>query len=297
MNRLLYGASSLCLIVLGTNSMAQTSNTDSSSTMSKMFGDSGGISASVGVRLWGNQWDVPVFDAVPLANPQAPGGFVLQDTATSHLSSFKIGVIPFVGARMGNVIASVSYFIRTDYDAQTPRLNSVSRDELDVTLGYSILPASSDGSLVIALGYKKAKINSNVNPLLGQPFDASIRINAGLLGLSGSASLTDNLRLYGSAAYGFAKQETTPIPGQEPNDNLDGRYKVGEIGLNYAFYRGGEGQAFRNAAVALGYRAQVYTIKSFSLMTRSSTGVILATEKRDIDSTTQGPVLTFSASF
>lgn len=299
MKRPLSAVSSLALILLGTNVAAQTSNADSSATVSKIFSEAGGFSASVGVRLWGNQWDIPGFDVVPQANSQAPGGFVLQDTSTNYLSSFKIVAIPFIGVRIGNVIASASYFFKTHYDAQTPRVSNMSRDELDLTLGYSLLPVESASALVISVGYKRANIEQTLHTSVGVTLDNPTRINAGLIGFSGNAPLTDNLRLYGNAAYGLARQKINSLlPGDESNSNLDGAYRVGEVGLSYSFFRGSEGQAVRSANVALGYRAQIYTIKSASFNTRDSSGTtVIATEKRDVNSTTQGPILTLSASF
>src|SRR5262245_32573029 len=98
--------------VLGTQAQAQAPTTGSESPFSKIFPDTSGISTVAGIRLWGNQWDIPHFDTVPVANPQAPGSVVLQDTFTGQVSAFEIAVIPFIGVRIGNVVASASYFIR-----------------------------------------------------------------------------------------------------------------------------------------------------------------------------------------
>jgi len=100
------------------------------------------------------------------------------------------------------------------------------------------------------------------------------RINAGLIGLSGNAPLTDNLRLYGNVAYGSARQtlkapSVFTVPGDKLRRHLSRRGARVELHVSS---RVSDGQAVRAASVSLGYRAQIYTVKSFPLQTTTLSG-------------------------
>lgn len=283
----------VALGILASTSTAQTATGDAA-TASRIF-PWGEIAWTAGVRVWGSEWDIPQFETVAvLQDPRNPASLVLQDTVTTQLSSFEPAVIPFIGFRAGNFIASASYFTKTRYDSRSS-LGRVSRDEFDLTAGYSILPPS-DASLVVSVGYKRGNIGATSTTLPNR-----VKIDGWLIGVTGNAAVTENLRLYGNAAVGPARQKLKDdIPGAEENRKLDALYRVGEVGFTYLFFRGSPTSGIGAASVSLAYRAQVYTIKSVAFATRSPTSpqtVILDVEKRDIDSTTQGPILALNVSF
>ncbi len=82
------------------------------------------------------------------------------------------------------------------------------RKEYDINIGYYILP-----TLVISLGYKRADID-RASDLIA----SSYKLKGLLAGVSGSAPIADRLSLYGSFAYGLARETTeSALPNEKTN--------------------------------------------------------------------------------
>jgi len=248
---------------------------------------SGELSVQAGVRVWGNDWDIPVFQIVPIVLNNGQGAAQLQ--VTNRRSDFKFAPIPVAGVRYGRVAANLTYMAPTHYDAGVEGLSSVRREEFDASLGYSILPPA-DSVLLATVSYKYAKIGPT-----SPNFDNTATVNAVLFGLSGSAPLTGNLRLIGSFAIGPGRQRTTTPAGEAKNNSV---YQVVEVGIAYPLISGSSGP-LRSLSLTLTYRAQIYRIKGidFPTTTLPPQNQLISTESRDVTSTTQGPVLGLIASF
>jgi hypothetical protein len=248
----------------------------------------GGATIFAGVRLWANQWEIPSIERIAII-PGIGAPPVLQDVVVKSLSKTEFVPIPIVGMRIGNFLASASYFVKTGYDSQDPLLGTVDRDEFDVNVGYAVLP-----SLVLSVGYKQAtdsKLNAQFSPAGG-------KVDGILLGASASAPLGGKFLLYGNAAYGFAR-EKTDFKDAGGNDSYSGNYRIGEVGLTYLLYDKVEGQGIKSLSISFGYRAQNYTAKSVALGTFSATNppVLISTQAKDINTTTDGFILGIVGTF
>lgn len=298
MNRKRIGLLALCgigaiLFEVGP-AFGQASGTGVPDATEKQLGALGGVNILAGVRLWTNTWDMSTVERVPVVpNPANPTNVVLQEIVTTAVTSTEYVPIPFLAARAGNWLGSIYYFPRTSYNSRNDRIGTVDRDEYDISLGYSLLP-SSEGSLIVSVGYKRAYASK----LVPQLENSGTKVEGVLIGLAGAAPITDRLRLYGSAAYGFATQKVE-FAALDGSSRYDGTYRVGEVGLTYVVHTGTTGQVLKNVALTAGYRIQSYTTKSVPLFTTtaSATPVILATEHRDLNTTTDGFVIGVVATF
>jgi hypothetical protein len=249
----------------------------------------GGTTVFGGVRLWINQWDIPSLQRVLIPNPANPTSVLLQDVLLKDLSKTELVPVPFIGVRAGNFVGSVSYFPRTGYDSRDPLLGTVDRDEFDVTLGYAVAP-----SLVLSLGYKHA-FDNKLSPLVSP---SGAKVDGILIGASGAAPLVGRLSLYGNVAYGFAR-EKADFSDSAGESKFSANYQIGEVGVSYLLYEGTEGRPLKNVLFSFGYRAQGFTVKSVALGTfgLGSPPVLVATQKKDIRTTTDGFVLGIVGSF
>lgn len=292
--RLLVACTIGAIAFQATSAVGQTVDSGVPNAVEKQLGALGAASVVAGVRIWANTWDIFAVERVPVVpNPTNPSSIVLQDVVRTSVSATEFVPIPFIAARVDNWLASVYYFPRTEYDSRNNQIGTVERDEFDVTFGYSFVNRT-EGSLIASVAYKQAFVSK----LVPQLEDSSARIKGVLIGISGSASITEKLRLYGSAAYGFAKQ-TVAFTGLDGGNRYDGSYRVAEVGLTYVAYVGGVGQALKSVAINGGYRIQNFTTKSVPLFTTTASvsPVVLSTEYRDLTTSTDGFVLGVVAAF
>ena len=245
------------------------------------FGD---LTVQAGVRVWGNEWDVPVFQITPTLS----NDITIQET--TRRSNFKFAAIPVLGVSYGRFVSNLTYMAPTYYDAGVEGLSSIRREEFDANFGYSILPPA-ESVLVGTISYKYAKIDSTtaIIGFHGQP----TTINGVLFGLTGSVPIYEKLRLVGSFAIGPAKQRTSTPQGEDRNDGL---YRVLELGFSYPLISDPTGY-LHSLSLTVTYRAQLYTAKGVQFPTININNQIIGTENRDVNTTTQGPVIGLIGSF
>lgn len=211
----------------------------------------GGVTVLAGVRTWASRWDVPV-----LTRTLDPISMKLSDHYQTVLSETKFVPMPIVGLRYGNWLGTLVYFPETSYSTSGALAADVKRKEYDINIGYYILP-----TLVISLGYKRADID-RASDLIA----SSYKLKGLLAGVSGSAPIADRLSLYGSFAYGLAR-ETTESALPNGKDKFDADYKIGEIGLSYQLVRASGSEFLKGVVLSAGYRAQSVTVNSIPLGT------------------------------
>lgn len=268
--------------------LAQAPRSPADSAGTTTVGRLGDVQVFAGVRLWANEWDMSLIGQQRSLDASNPTNIILRDEVRTSLTDVEVVPMPTIGARYGKLLASMTYFVPTSYESKGGLRKSVERSELDFTVGYFVLP-----SLVVSLGYKSATVERVLDDI-----DSEQKVSAVLLGISGSAPLSDKLSLYGNFAYGPARQksEANDIRGK---DTYSATYAIGELGLTYRFIDGGTGTFVNSLTGSIGYRAQSFTTKDVGLGTYalSDPTVPIATTKRDLRTSTSGVVVALIATF
>lgn len=275
-------------MVAASTAIAQTTGSPAETAGTTTVGRMGDVQVFAGVRLWANEWDMSFVGQQRTLDTSNPSNIVLRDEVRTSLSDMEVVPMPTIGARYGNFLASMTYFVPTSYKGKGGLRSSVERSELDVTAGYFVLP-----SVLVSLGYKRATVERVLDDV-----DSEQKISAVLLGISGSAPLADKLSLYGNFAYGLARQksEVNDVRGK---DNYSSTYAIGELGLSYRFLEGRAGSFVKSVSGSVGYRAQSFTTKDVGLGTYalSDPTVPIATTTRDVRTSTSGVVVAVVATF
>ncbi len=233
------------------------------------------FSASVGVKMWMNQWNLP--DAMIGNNG--------QKSIMSYTSGTEITIIPVLSMRTKNWLVSGSYFTKTEYGFETQTIGvqldtgvvlpldillKDERTEWDINTGYYL-----HKHLLVTAGYKGIKRIAEVTGKISDfPAGTALKINTKssgpTLGIAGVVPLQGRFGLYGNFAYGRL--------GNGDKDPAD--YYLGDMGLLYSFKIA---KVIDAATVSLGYRFQSLYYKGINEL-----------EMRD---GTEGFALTLTASF
>lgn len=274
-------AAALLSVLLCAPAFAQTPGAGSEGTVEQPASRPNDVQVFGGVRVWASTFDEPVTARVVSVDP-ATGAAVTRDVE-QRFSSSKVAPIPFVGVRYRNFLASASYFARTAYDSKGVLNGDVRRDELDLNVGYYVLP-----QLALSVGYKMGKVD-RVSTLAS----GGSKTEAIIVGASGSVPLETSARLslYGNFAYGLARTKIDfTLPTGE--NKLDGIYTIGEVGLAYRLFSQPSG-AVKGLSLSLGYRAQFLTLRNSPFGTYASPGSLtpVSVERKNIRATTDGFVL------
>lgn len=269
-------------------SFAQTSDAQNIPDTTESLGKLGDLNFFAGVRLWANEWDIVAFKRTLALDPANPGSLVLRDELDITKSDLELTPMPTVGLRYKKVLASLTYFMPTSYNGKGGLESDVERREIDLNLGYYVLP-----SLVVSLGYKEAKVDRLLDDVASKQ-----NIKGILLGVSGSAPLSERWSLYGNFAYGLGRQKSE-FADAAGETKYSARYAIGEVGLSYRIMDGSPGALVKAISGSLGYRAQSYTSKDVALGTyaMSDPNTPLYTTTRDGRTSTSGAVLAVVASF
>lgn len=226
-----------------------------------------GVSFSVGLRAWGNQWST--WDVYPGASE-------------NFTSGTRVAVLPTVGVRFGSFLASASHFARKSYDFQGNTGNfSAKRQETDILGGYYVLP-----TLALTLGHKTVK----------QDFGgtAQFKYSGPIFGMVASAPLTSGFSLYGTIGLGRMKA-SLPLQDAGGSSRLDADYFLGEVGVAYSLNPGSLVPGAKAMALTAGYRNQVLATKGFKVpLSTTNSSLYRSTDLRD---TTEGFTLGFTLSF
>lgn len=226
-----------------------------------------GVSFSVGLRAWSNQWTT--WDVYPGASE-------------NFTSGSRVAVLPTVGVRFGSFLASASQFTRKSYDFQgNAGPFSAKRQETDVLGGYYVLP-----TLALTLGHKTVK----------QDFggSATFKYTGPIVGVVASAPLTAGFSLYGSMGYG-KMDARLPLQDAAGRSRLDVDYYLGEVGVAYSLGQAGLIPGTKAVALTAGYRNQVLATKGFKIpLSTTDASLSRSTDLRD---TTEGFTLGVTMSF
>lgn len=205
-----------------------------------------GFSATIGLKAWNNNM-----------NKWAPGIAVGTDSLIPIIGNFEssneTAWIPSGSVRYKNFMVGGSYFAKQTYDFAGDQID---RKEYDVIAGYYVLP-----TLAIIAGYKQVDQKLLLAGLDTQDW----KYKGPIVGLSGSAPLTGGFSLYGTAAVGALKfKPTGSLTSQGIVVNADADYRLGEVGVAYAFDLGR--QTGPKALIGtLGYRYQSIVAKQTGL--------------------------------
>ena len=222
---------------------------------------------TIGAKIWHADWQsyLPTqYTAITPDGTPTIANSVNEVEGTSHTS-----VLPQLALRYGNYVASINHGrFKSDFNVQrttvptptgqnviTSRTDHFKRHETDLNLGYSITP-----ELTIALIYKDATEYRDTSLGIAPQRVPVVRTRARgvLLGLSGSFSVTDKLRMYVQGGYGPGRLRFRFADAGVGTYKTDASYLIGEIGLSYPLYVDANGSA--RATAALGYRTQ--TVKT-----------------------------------
>jgi hypothetical protein len=222
------------------------------------------VSATLGLKMWYHNWSSwEIRDEVQSYNPIGTPGVIRTRTVIKDVESSNTqGWIPSFSVRINDFMIGGSYFAKRSYDfvvaakpmlvdtvtgasatstlPQVARATEVKREEFDLIGGYYVLP-----TLAIIAGYKE------VDQWWG---GEKYKYSGPIIGASASAPLTGGFSLYGSAAIGPLKLEH---PG---GAKTDADYRLGEVGLAYAFDMAGKA-GIKSLIATFGYRSQAIISK------------------------------------
>lgn len=288
MKHLLRNATALGFgLLVSTATLAQAASAEPGGT--SVIGQAGETQFFAGIRLWASEWDMKSLSRQPIVNPANPTQILFRDQVSTHVSELTFVPMPTIGARFGKFMTSATYTVPTTYASANGAISSVGRSELDVIGGYFVAP-----SVLVSVGYKHGKTDRLV------PYanvDSSIKIDALLLGVSGSAPLADRLSLYGNLAYGLGRQKSK-LSDTNGDTSHRATYTIGEVGFNYRLTDGNKLGFLQGLSASAGYRVQTYTAKDLAFGTYAADNqTLLEIDKSNIRSTTSGFILALIGSF
>jgi hypothetical protein len=245
------------------------------------------FSATVALKAWNNSMSKYL--------PSTTGSDAdLTPIIGAAESSKTTAWIPSVSLRYRDFMVGGSLFAKRSYDFGGDKID---RKEHDLVAGYYVLP-----TLAIIAGYKEVKQNFDI---LGPQ---EWKYTGPIIGFSASAPLTRGFSLYGTAAVGSLKFKPKGsltdwgslfpggLGGYVLNANAD--YKLGEVGIAYAFEAGKT--AGLNAIIAtLGYRSQTILVKQkgFAAASNNPSNHFLSWEGLTGRDSTEGITLSIIGAF
>lgn len=246
-----------------------------------------------GVRPWAAIWDTPLLDAAVVIPNSGPPP-VVRTLNSKNDSDVKIVPLTTLGVRHKAFSLAATFFPQTDFSSGGRSDSAIRRSELDIALSYALSP-----NLLASVVYKTGKVSQGVTRDMTALTNLSVsyRISGFLVGLNASAPLQDRLSLYGSFAYGLAKEKSSQRD-VEGEDKYDATYKIGEVGLSYRIMDGNPAAAIKSLSAQIGYRFQIVTVKDFPTATLSIPGgTVLSVEHQSLSSLTHGPVFGIVGAF
>lgn len=240
------------------------------------------VTFTAGVKIWNNKWtswdvfsprQIGTVNGTPIIIPGASENYTSGDNAAW---------IPSLSLRYRDFLFAGSYFANHSYSIPgNPGSFNADRKEMDALVGYYVLP-----TVAVIGGYKEVKqtFGGNYNYKYSGP----------IFGVNASAPLTGGFSLYGTAALGrldadlpadmVARNTTTA-------SNYNADYKLGEVGIAYAFDVRASMPGVKSLVATLGYRNQIIATNAQIRYTPTTSR---GTELRD---TTEGLTLGLTAVF
>lgn len=234
------------------------------------------VTVTAGVKMWNNKWST--WDVIPPAGSCATTGAC--GYSENYTSGDNAAWIPSASVRYRDYLLAGSYFANHSYGFSGARGPfTADRKEMDIVAGYYVLP-----TVAVIAGYKEVKQN----------FDGmNFKYSGPIFGVNASAPLTGGFSLYGTAALGRldASLPDSIAIGATTSSNYNADYKLGEIGLAYAFDVRASMPGMKSLVATLGYRNQVIATDA---QIRDTPTTSRGTELRD---TTEGLTLGLTAVF
>lgn len=237
------------------------------------------LSITLGAKVWNNKWTSwDYYAPTPLSSVAS-----LPGASESFTSSSQAVFIPSLTVRYQDFLVTGGLFSKREYGFTGTAGTSFygKRDELDLHAGYYLLP-----TLAVTLGYKEVK----------QDFGSDFKYSGPIIGLVGSAPLTQGFSLYGNFGFGAMNANfPASVKDNSGKSSLRADYYLSEIGLAYSF----DAKSFFPSAKALtatvGYRNQTLATQDFAVGTDFySPAKSRSTELRD---NTEGLSLGLSVTF
>lgn len=240
--------------------------------------DAGDRQLSVGLKVWTAAWDSWITSPKGTGVALGTSRYQIVQTVSSDA---EVAFIPVVSYRRKNLFVSMSAMSRTSYtlqDAAVPKAFAVpaSRKELDVNIGYYLLPG-----LAATVGVKGLEQTYGTD---------AYRWHGGTIGLNGSAVIAQGLAIYGSGSVGRMRARFPAIQADAHGQRtFNASYAVNEVGLAYALpWRP---LTVRYALVFVGHRAQFVKTHKFGLAVTDAHGVSRFNVSTDLSDTTRGYVV------
>lgn len=217
---------------------------------------------SLGLKAWDATWATSLPTLYTVVTPA--GAVRVSESLDLSEASRKASVYPSFAVKSGKVMVSASH-ARFSADFHSPntsviapngmnvstwRTDHIKRKESDLAAGYEVAPA-----IAVSLGYKHAtEDRTTAIGLGGGPVPLyENKVQALLLGASANFAVSERLTLSNQIAYGPARIKLTFADNAVPDDKVNGRYVIYEVGLNYIV----QTRAFSAVALGVGYRSQL----------------------------------------
>lgn len=252
----------------------------------------GDVQVVIAQRLWAATWDNSTMDA-RVEVPAGGGAPVVKTAFVSDVSPLRVIPLTSISARFGDVTASVAGSWSTTFPNDNVIGGRVKRWEYDVGAAYHLTP-----DVALSLIYKAGKVSqvatSAANALLGLSGDQ--KLSGWLIGFAASAPVNSNWRLYGNAAFSISARSRVDL-GLLGRSTQHAAYQIGEVGFNYAVP--GAFGPLSSVQLQVGYRAQILKVKGAKVETYSTdpTPVLLGSQSRTVQSTTQGLIFSIVGVF
>ncbi|MBK7049963.1 MAG: hypothetical protein KBF98_02675 [Rhodoferax sp.] len=239
------------------------------------------VSITVGAKLWNNKWTswdyYPPFGLSPTSS--------LPGASENFSSGNQAALLPSLTVRVRNFLVTGSVFADKKYDFTGS--NGIGfdakRSETDLHVGYYVLP-----TLALTVGYKNVEQDFNN----GKVF----KYSGPIIGVVGSAPLTQGYSLYGNFGYGAM---TANLPNGFTDNSgrgkLDADYYLSEVGVAYSFDVKSLFPSAKAMTATLGYRSQTLATQGFAVgLDVNNPSKMRSTELRD---NTEGLALGVSITF
>lgn len=277
------------LALAGAGAHAQSDPGAASSGSGFRLGD---VQVVIAQRLWAATWENSTMDA-RIEVPAGGGAPVVQTAFVSDVSPLRVIPLTSISARLGDVTVSLAGSWRTSFPNDNVAGGRVKRWEYDVGASYQLTP-----DVALSLIYKAGKVDqvasSAANALLG--LSGQQKLSGWLIGFAASAPVHPNWRLYGNAAISLSGRSRVDL-GPLGRSTQHAAYQIGEVGFNYALP--GAFGPLSSVQLQVGYRAQILKVKGAKVETYSTdpTPVLLASQSKTVQSTTQGLIFSIVGVF
>lgn len=237
-------------------------------------------------RIWFADWEERLLDFRVIA-PSTAATPPVVNAEYRNTSSARAVPITSLGFRYGRFLGTVSDFASTSFSTNGDTASGRSaRSELDLSLGYQVLPGLSL-SYIRKSGRTTATSSTSTSALFGG--EGRLEAAANLLGASANAPISERLSMYANIAVGPGRLRYSLTP----RDVLatDARYVIGDFGLVYRAAADLFDGKLAAVTLQLGFRTQSIQVPVTDLSSLAGFGFTVQDSQRAGRSTTEGAVV------